>query len=67
MFRSWGRVGTDVGGSRTQYFYKNQGNAIQEFKDLFCEKTGNNWDDRKYFKKRPGKMGMVDTDYSELV
>ncbi|GMR59960.1 hypothetical protein PMAYCL1PPCAC_30155, partial [Pristionchus mayeri] len=62
VFKSWGRVGTELGDTQTSH-HSNLEHAKKEFLDVFCEKTGNEWTDRKYFRKRPGKMAMVDMDY----
>ncbi|VDK58855.1 unnamed protein product, partial [Cylicostephanus goldi] len=66
MFRSWGRVGTLVGGSKTERF-DNEFEAVDAFKQIFLDKSGNNWDDKDNFKKLPGRMDLVDTDFAVLV
>ncbi|GMT12517.1 hypothetical protein PFISCL1PPCAC_3814, partial [Pristionchus fissidentatus] len=65
LFKSWGRVGTELGSSETTPFYHLE-DAKQEYLRMFKEKTGNDWADKKYFRKRPGMMAMVDLDYSEV-
>ncbi|GMS81674.1 hypothetical protein PENTCL1PPCAC_3849, partial [Pristionchus entomophagus] len=65
VFKSWGRVGTELGGSETTP-HNHLLYAEVDFLNTFTEKTGNDWKDRKYFRKRPGKMAMVDMDYSEI-
>lgn len=59
VFRSWGRIGTTIGGSKTAE-YANLNDAKEVFEDLFEEKSGNSWDDRHDFVKVPGKMMMLD-------
>uniref|UniRef100_A0A1I7TKS2 Poly [ADP-ribose] polymerase n=1 Tax=Caenorhabditis tropicalis TaxID=1561998 RepID=A0A1I7TKS2_9PELO len=64
LFRSWGRVGTDVGDSTYNEYNKEDG--IAKFEELFYEKTGNEWRYRKHFRKMPGRFNQVETDYSEI-
>lgn len=39
--------------------------GIQQFKNLYEEKTGNVWEDRAHFQKLPGRFYPVDVDYGE--
>ena len=50
VFRSWGRVGTTVGGTKLEDFHEKL-DATREFERLYEEKTGNRWSNRKDFKK----------------
>ncbi|KAI3449746.1 hypothetical protein Pfo_006411 [Paulownia fortunei] len=65
VFRKWGRVGNEkIGGSKLEEMSKSD--AIQEFKRLFLEKTGNSWEaweDKKDFHKQPGRFYPLDIDY----
>lgn len=65
VFRKWGRVGNDkIGGNKLDEMPKSD--AIQEFKRLFLEKTGNPWEawERKQnFQKQPGRFFPLDIDY----
>ncbi|KAK6755153.1 hypothetical protein RB195_013873 [Necator americanus] len=63
VFRSWGRVGTMIGGTRTEMF-RNEENAVEAFEHLFLEKSGNEWENKDNFKKVPGRLGFVDTDFT---
>ncbi|CCD73512.1 Poly [ADP-ribose] polymerase 1 [Caenorhabditis elegans] len=65
VFRSWGRVGTEVGGNKHES-YSNSNEAILKFQDVFHEKTKNDWIYRKHFRKMPGMFSYVETDYSEF-
>lgn len=62
MFRKWGRVGNEkIGGDKLQEMSKLD--AIQEFKRLFLEKTGNTWEaweGKKIFQKQPGRFFPLD-------
>lgn len=64
LFRSWGRIGTNIGGSRVEDM-TSKANAIAKFKDLYEERTGNDWSDRDNFIKVPSKMYPVDVEYDE--
>lgn len=58
IFRKWGRVGNDkIGGKKLEELPK--ADAIQEFKRLFREKTGNSWEaweSKHNFQKQPGRF-----------
>ncbi|KAK3578700.1 hypothetical protein CHS0354_008557 [Potamilus streckersoni] len=64
VFRSWGRVGTTVGGNKVERCGSRQ-SAINSFKELYAEKTGNDWNDRKNFRKYPNKFYPLDIDYGQ--
>ena len=57
-FRKWGRVGNNkIGGTKLEEMSKSD--AIQEFKRLFLEKTGNTWESweaKENFEKQPGRF-----------
>lgn len=65
VFRKWGRVGNEkIGGTKLDEMSKSD--AIQEFKRLFLEKTGNtweSWEEKKNFQKQPGRFFPLDIDY----
>ncbi|KAJ4968666.1 hypothetical protein NE237_015367 [Protea cynaroides] len=65
VFRKWGRVGNDkIGGKKLEEMSNSE--AIQEFKRLFLEKTGNTWEAwelKKNFQKQPGRFFPLDIDY----
>ncbi|KHJ87626.1 Poly(ADP-ribose) polymerase catalytic domain protein [Oesophagostomum dentatum] len=65
LFRSWGRVGTTIGGNKTETF-NDEHSAVASFERLFLEKTGNYWQHKDNFEKKPGLMGLIETDFSEL-
>ncbi len=61
VFRKWGRVGTDVGGTKLQEF-DSVWAAKADFEKLYLEKTGNDWSfvmGGVPFAKRPGKFFPV--------
>ena len=62
VFRKWGRVGNEkIGGKKLEQMSKIE--AIDEFKHLFLEKTGNSWEIwelRKNFVKHPGRFFPLD-------
>ncbi|KFK31229.1 hypothetical protein AALP_AA6G085200 [Arabis alpina] len=65
VFRKWGRVGNENIGS-TKLEEMSKSDAVQEFKRLFLEKTGNTWETwekKENFQKRPGKFLPLDIDY----
>ena len=64
MFRSWGRVGTQVGDNKLEVM-SNKLDAIEKFASLYKDKTGNEWVERHNFQKLPGKLYPLDIDYGE--
>ncbi|ESO88129.1 hypothetical protein LOTGIDRAFT_206927 [Lottia gigantea] len=64
LFRSWGRVGTNIGGNKIEKMSKKE-NAIIAFRDLYLEKTGNSWEDRDSFVKHPNKFYPLEIDYGQ--
>ena len=48
----WGRVGTDVGKNKLTDYGSSKDGAKAEFREVFLEKTGNEWEDRKNFVKK---------------
>ena len=65
LFRSWGRTGTTRGGTKVEHM--GIASAKAQFKELFLEKTGNSWDDRKQFVKIPNKFFPLEIDYTVAV
>ena len=60
VFRSWGRVGTTIGGSKLKvnlliYFgnqeFESKHNAQRDFEFQYEDKTGNKWKNRDNFQK----------------
>ena len=66
LFRSWGRVGTKIGDSKLED-YRSKNDALDQFINLYEEKTGNTWKNRKDFVKLPGKLYPLDIDYGEVL
>lgn len=64
VFRSWGRIGTTVGGTQLAEQSKDQAIATLEFH--FMDKTGNEWKDRDRFVKKPGKYYIMELDFGEV-
>jgi len=64
VFRSWGRVGTSIGGTKLQDF-EDKHEAIRDFEFIYEEKTGNRWKNRKDFKKVAGKFFPLEMDLGE--
>ena len=64
VFRSWGRVGTTIGGNKTEEF-RERNDALENFQMLYEDKTGNRWSQRHNFKKVPNKFYPMDLDYGQ--
>ena len=58
VFRSWGRVGTTIGGTKLEDF-DDLTEAKESFKFQFSDKTGNRWSKRKEFQKVSKKMMIL--------
>ncbi|OXU23091.1 hypothetical protein TSAR_015014 [Trichomalopsis sarcophagae] len=63
LFRSWGRIGTTIGGKKCDN--KALEDCIQEFEELYEEKSGNMWCARDHFMKIPNKMHPIDIDHGD--
>lgn len=65
LFRRWGRVGNSkIGAFKLEKLSKSA--AIHEFKRLFREKTGNEWEaweSKSNFRKQPNKFYPLEIDY----
>uniref|UniRef100_A0A1A8NGA9 Poly [ADP-ribose] polymerase n=1 Tax=Nothobranchius pienaari TaxID=704102 RepID=A0A1A8NGA9_9TELE len=63
VFRSWGRVGTTIGGNKLDKF-QDKISALDNFLGLYKEKTGNNWS-ASNFTKYPNKFYPLEIDYGQ--
>ncbi|XP_066550886.1 poly [ADP-ribose] polymerase 1 [Amia ocellicauda] len=63
VFRSWGRVGTTIGGNKLDKF-SDKNSAIDNFLSLYEEKTGNSWHSTN-FTKYPNKFYPLEIDYGQ--
>ncbi|NP_001191521.1 poly-(ADP-ribose) polymerase I [Aplysia californica] len=64
LFRAWGRVGTTIGGNKVERC-GSLASVIRNFKEMYGEKTGNDWADRKNFQKIPNKFYPLEIDYGQ--
>jgi len=64
FFRSWGRVGTTIGGTKLED-YEDKHDAVRQFEFHYEEKTGNRWKNRDNFKKVAGRMFPLQLDLGE--
>jgi poly [ADP-ribose] polymerase 1 len=65
VFRKWGRLGDDSIGGTKVTDYPMSSAAKREFEKTFKDKTGNEWKDRKSFKKVYGKFLPLEIDFSD--
>lgn len=63
VFRSWGRVGTTIGGNKLDKFTDKR-SAMDNFLSVYEEKTGNNWGS-SHFTKYPNKFYPLEIDYGQ--
>ncbi|XP_060704555.1 poly [ADP-ribose] polymerase 1 [Hemiscyllium ocellatum] len=63
VFRSWGRVGTTIGGNKLEKMSSKE-EAVDHFLGLYEEKTGNAWHS-KNFTKYPKKFYPLEIDYGQ--
>ncbi|XP_048105685.1 poly [ADP-ribose] polymerase 1 [Alosa alosa] len=63
VFRSWGRVGTTIGGNKLDKFY-DKNSAMDNFRNVYEEKTGNSWTSTN-FTKYPNKFYPLEIDYGQ--
>ncbi|XP_050442642.1 poly [ADP-ribose] polymerase [Adelges cooleyi] len=64
VFRSWGRIGTTIGGFKTVE-HETLEDAKTEFEYYYEDQTGNLWKNKNSFVKIAGKKVPVDTDYGQ--
>lgn len=64
LFLSWGRTGTDIGDYKIEE-YKSKEKVKEDFMNHFKNKTGNEWYERKNFKKKPNLYYIMDIRYNE--
>ncbi|KAI9208208.1 poly polymerase catalytic domain-containing protein [Polychytrium aggregatum] len=62
LFRSWGRVGTSIGGNKCESMSLQS--ACTEFRRLYLDKTGNEFGTHN-FQKLPRMMYPLEVDYGE--
>ncbi|CAB1435499.1 unnamed protein product [Pleuronectes platessa] len=63
VFRSWGRVGTTIGGNKLDKFH-DRNSAMDNFLIVYKEKTGNTWSCSN-FTKYPNKFYPLEIDYGQ--
>ncbi|XP_012722785.2 poly [ADP-ribose] polymerase 1 [Fundulus heteroclitus] len=63
VFRSWGRVGTTIGGNKLDKFH-DKNSAMDNFLSVYKEKTGNEWG-ASDFTKYPNKFYPLEIDYGQ--
>lgn len=61
FFTSWGRIGTNIGNSKTETFPSSK-EACLEFKKVYLDQTGNNFDNHDA-KRIPGKYHPIDISF----
>ncbi|XP_070852014.1 poly [ADP-ribose] polymerase isoform X4 [Drosophila suzukii] len=64
IFRSWGRIGTSIGSSKIEEFGTSD-SAKRKFKEVYADKTGNEFDKRDSFVKITGCMYPIEIQYDE--
>ncbi|KAM9552071.1 poly [ADP-ribose] polymerase 1 isoform 1-T1 [Salvelinus alpinus] len=63
VFRSWGRVGTTIGGNKLDKFH-DKNSAMDNFLGVYEEKTGNAWGS-SHFTKYPNRFYPLEIDYGQ--
>lgn len=63
LFRSWGRIGTTIGGTKLECMSLHD--CVAQFEELYEEKSGNEWRNRDNFVKVPNKMYPLDIDHGD--
>ncbi|XP_043656906.1 poly [ADP-ribose] polymerase isoform X1 [Drosophila teissieri] len=64
IFRSWGRIGTNIGSSKLEEFDTCQ-SAKNKFKEVYTDKTGNEYEQRDNFVKITGRMYPIEIQYGD--
>ncbi|XP_036398928.1 poly [ADP-ribose] polymerase 1-like [Megalops cyprinoides] len=63
VFRSWGRVGTTIGGNKLEKF-DDKNSSLDHFCSLYEDKTGNSWTSSS-FTKYPNRFYPLEIDYGQ--
>lgn len=63
LFRSWGRIGTTIGGNKLDSLSLEE--CVEQFENLFEEKSGNCWQTREHFVKVPNRMFPIELDHGD--
>lgn len=64
LFKSWGRIGTKIGGSKVDEF-PHVCDAIEKFEEIYFDKTANPWESRDTFTKIAGRYIPIEVDYDD--
>lgn len=62
VFRSWGRIGTTIGGNKLESFHGASSDAIEEFRRLYRDQTGYEFGSSNQT-KLPGRYYAIETDF----
>jgi predicted DNA-binding WGR domain protein len=65
LFSTWGRIGIEANGLARVFHPGSLAVSKAAFEKKYKEKTGNDWENRKNFVKRPGKYFPIDTVYAD--
>ncbi|XP_044593172.1 poly [ADP-ribose] polymerase [Cotesia glomerata] len=63
LFRSWGRIGTTIGGHKLESMSLEE--CISMFEEVYYKETGNHWKNRENFVKHPHMKYPIDTEDSD--
>lgn len=67
IFRKWGRIGSNIGGTKIEEFGTNKDKAIKSFCSQYLDKTGNTFGhNRDAFVPKTGKFVRVDVSHKAL-
>jgi len=67
VFRKWGRIGVNQGGTKLEEFGTDKAGAIKQFSKLYLDKSGNTFGHKpNEFVQKPGKFGRVDVAHKAL-
>ncbi|KAF0983294.1 hypothetical protein FDP41_010359 [Naegleria fowleri] len=64
-FRKWGRLNSSIGSHKLSEHGTSFYNALNEFTNTYYDKTGNHWEERHCFEKKPGRFFPIDVDYGD--
>merc|ERR1719473_1815970 len=67
VFRKWGRIGSDQGGTKIEKFERNKDKAIKAFASQYLDKSGNTFGHKPDdFAPKRGKMLRVSLEHKAL-
>ena len=67
LFTNWGRIDRYMNGQYQNTPFSKGEEAIEEFKQIFKSKTGNEWSNKETFVEKPKKYRIVQVEHASII